>query len=316
MPPTATDEVPAPVRLKPLLVIHARVTDRRAITADLAVALPDAAGDGAVPVLAVLALHLVELRRTGADPDPAALRAALARAFPGLRGYPYMPVHDPRVGICVDIALHPAGDGGWVGVQLAVTEQSTDEGQHPWSRITRRHGIRAVLRHTEAELDAAEQHQRTLARTDRSAGPRADRIAQLRAAIAAALLQAEHDVPPGSPPPPALGTGASLSTRVETEPQVLTGAVIQPIALREGQDGPVARLHLAPDTPPVIGEVTATVLVCTLRGDAAHQAAASLTPGSHVLVVGTVTHRPYTGDDRIPRVAVTLDIQHIGQALA
>jgi hypothetical protein len=298
------------------LVVHARVADRRAITADLAVALPRSAGDGAVPVLAVIALHLAELRRAEADPDPAALRSALAHAFPGLRGYPYLPEHDSRVGVLVDLALHPAGDGGWAGIQLAVTEQNTEDGRHPWSRIIRRHGVRAFLRHTEAELDAAEQRQHSLARTDRSAAGRADRIAQLRGAVAAALQQAEHDVPPGTPPPPALGTGAHLATRAETRPQVLTGAVTRPVALREGEEGPVARLLLAPDTPPVIGEVTASVLVCTLRGDAARQAAASLTPGSHVLVVGTVIHRPYTGEDRIPRIAVTLDVQHIGHALA
>ncbi|MEY9873324.1 hypothetical protein ABH931_002806 [Streptacidiphilus sp. MAP12-33] len=308
---TPTPHAPAPA----WLVIHARVTDRRAITADFAVALPDTAGDGAVPVLAVLALHLAELRRTGGDPDPATLRTALARAFPGMRGYPYLPVHDPRVAVCLDLSLHPAAAGGWAGVQLAVTEQDIEAGRHPWSRITRRHGIRAVLRHTEAELDAAEQHQRALARTDRSAGQRADRVAQLRGAVAAALQQADRDVPPGTPPPPALGTRAHLAPRTESQPQVLTGAVTRPVMLREGEDGPVARLLLAPDTPPVIGEVTASVLACTLRGDAAHQAAASLTPGSHVLVVGTVTHRPYTGEDRIPRVAVTLDVQHIGQAL-
>ncbi|WP_042373869.1 hypothetical protein [Streptacidiphilus neutrinimicus] len=299
-----------------LIVVHARITDRRAVTADLAVALPDTAGDGAVPVLAVLALYLAELRRTSADPDPAALRSALARAFPGMRGYPYSPVHDPRVGVLVDVALHPASDGGWAGVQLAVTEQNTEAGRHPWSRITRRHGIRAVLRHTEAELDAAEQHQHALASTDRPAARRAERVAQLRAAVAAALHQAEQDVPPGTPPPPAIGTGARLAARTESgPPQVLTGAVTRPVMLREGEDGPVARLLLAPDTPPVVGEVTASVLVCTLRGDAARQAAAALTPGSHVLVVGTVTHRPYTAEDRIPRIAVTLDVQHIGQAL-
>ncbi|WP_042422332.1 single-stranded DNA-binding protein [Streptacidiphilus anmyonensis] len=297
------------------LVVHARVTDRRAITADLAVALPDGAGDGAVPVLAVLALHLAELRRTGTDPDAGALRGALTRAFPQLRGYPYQAVHDPRVSVLVDIALHPAADGGWAGVQLAVTEQGVEAGQHPWSRIIRRHGIRAVLRHTEAELGAAEQHQHTLARTDRSAERRAERVAQLRGAVLAALHQAEQDVPPGTPPPPALGTGARLATRTEARPQVLTGAVTRPVMLREGDDGPVARLLLAPDTPPVIGEVTASVLVCTLRGDAARQAAASLTPGSHVLVVGAIAHRSYTGEDRIPRVALTLDVQHIGQAL-
>ncbi|SEM70058.1 single-stranded DNA-binding protein [Streptacidiphilus jiangxiensis] len=297
------------------LVVHARVTDRRAVTADLAVALPDAAGDGAVPVLTALALHLAELRRTSTDPEPAALRSALARAFPGLRGYPYLPVHDPRVSVCLDVALHPAADSGWAGVQLAVTEQGTEAGRHPWSRITRRHGIRAVLRHTEAELDTAEQHQHTLARTDRSAARRAQRVAQMRGAVAAALQQAEQDVPPDTPPPPALGTGTRLATRTEARPQVLTGALTRPVMLREGDDGPVARLLLAPDTPPVIGEVTASVLVCTLRGDAARQAAATLTPGSHVLVVGAIAHRSYTGEDRIPRVAITLDVQHIGQAL-
>ncbi|WP_042426746.1 single-stranded DNA-binding protein [Streptacidiphilus anmyonensis] len=297
------------------LVVHARVTDRRAITADLAVALPASGGDGAVPVLAVLALHLAELRRTAADPDAAALRSALARAFPGLRAYRYSPVHDPRVSVCLDVALHPAADGGWAGVQLALTEQSTEAGRHPWSRITRRHGIRAVLRHTQAELDVAEQHQHALARTDRSAVRRAERVAQLRGAVAAALHQAEQDVAPGTPPPPALGTGARLATRIESRPQVLTGAVSRPVVLREGEDGPVARLLLTPDTPPVIGEVTASVLVCTLRGDAARHAAATLTPGSHVLIVGTIAHRSYTGEDRIPRVALTLDVQHIGQAL-
>jgi hypothetical protein len=311
MPVTTASTTPAPA----WLVVHARVTDRRAITADLAVALPDSANDGAVPVLAVLALHLAELRRAGTDPEPAALRSALARAFPGMRGYPYSPVHDPRVSVLLDIALHPAAHGGWAGVQLAVTEQGTDAGRHPWSRITRRHGIRAVLRHTEAALDAAEQHQRTLARTDRSAAGRAERVAQLRGAVAAALQQAEQDVPPGTPPPPAVGSGAHLAPRTEAQPQVLTGAVTRPVLLRESEDGPVARLLLAPDSPPVIGEVTASVLVCTLRGDAARQAAASLTPGSHVLVVGALAHRSYTGEDRIPRIAVTLDVAHIGQAL-
>jgi hypothetical protein len=59
---------------------------------------------------------------------------------------------------------------------------------------------------------------------------------------------------------------------------VLTGAIGRPIGPHEGEDGPIAQLLLAPDTPPVIGEVTATVLVCTLRGDTARQAAASLIP--------------------------------------
>jgi hypothetical protein len=60
---------------------------------------------------------------------------------------------------------------------------------------------------TQSELDAAEQHQRTLARNDRTAARRACPLGQLRSAIAAALQQvegrtAQHPRRPRSAPAP------------------------------------------------------------------------------------------------------------------
>jgi hypothetical protein len=302
-------------RRQELLIVQARVSDQRGVTARFAACAPLPEHTGAATALAALALHLTQLRRTMTQPSAGPLLACLAEAVPGLQPYGLHALHDPRAAAVLDIDLHPLDASGWPGVRLAVLTQGDDP--VPWGRTRRFRGAAQVLAHADAEAEAAAQHLAAQAHLQRARQlrPLAAQMGRLHQQLAPALDLANQDLP-SRPVIPAPRDGSARYADEELPtPLVLTGAVLQDVELRTASGAPVARLLLAPDTPPVVDGMSVQRLTCDLHGDQARTAHTSLATGSHVLLAGTVVRRHYTGADHIPRTAVTLTVHHLGHAL-
>ena len=321
-----------------LLVLQATVAEPDGTTGHLALAMP-AGPFGTQPwqLFAVLT-YLAQLHQAGQDPTAASLRDHLAQRAPVPLPhwhYPYLPLHDPRVTTLLDVALGPRDTTGWPGVSVTVLEQERD-GCSPFSRIRSYRDIRALAAHTALELSCERDHLAALAHRAADPGLRdladlADRLAdhckqieqaartdrqrasagRTRAALRA-LSPVDVAVTRFAPPPSARAELPEETGRTRT----LTGTLSRALELRTVEGLPVARLQVTLDHP-VDVQGTVRMVVCTLNGQAARNAAAThLAVGTRVIVTGTLTRHHYTRPGGIPHTAVSLDTHALGPDLA